>query len=157
VALLLALVLSLVAVPAHAFGETATAAQPRREDRGDLIVLHLYGSYYDMGRQQAELLGPVARRMYEYHRARYARSLAGSGLRMKLLDLGMTLMAWVGPLYEESGFFDEMNGIADGLGVPRADLLRAVIATSFGSTVFAAHPQRHRGRRCHHWAQRRLG
>jgi hypothetical protein len=137
-ALLSALALALFALPAQPLGETAASAQPRREDRGDLIVLHLYGSYYDMGRQEAELLGPVARRMYEYHRARYVHSLAGSGLRMKLFDLGMSLMAWVGPLYEESGFFDEMNGIADGLRVPRADLLRAVTATSFGSTVFAA-------------------
>jgi hypothetical protein len=136
--LLAALALLLVAVRAQPLGETAAAAQPRREDRGDLIVLYLYGSYYDMGRQEAELLGSVARRMYEYHRARYTRSLAGSGLRMKLLDLCMGLMTWVGPLYEESGFFDEMNGIADGLGVPHADLLRAVAATSFGSTVFAA-------------------
>jgi hypothetical protein len=137
-ALLVALALALVAVPAQPLSETAAAAQPRREDRGDLIVLYLYGSYYDMGRQEAALLGPVARRMYEYHRTRYAHSLAGSGLRVKLFDLGMRLMTWVGPLYEESGFFDEMNGIADGLGVPRADLLRAVTATSFGSTVFAA-------------------
>ena len=35
--------------------------QPRREDKGDLIVLHLYGSYRQMGRQQIELLGPVGR------------------------------------------------------------------------------------------------
>ena len=41
---------------------TALRRPPRREDRGDLIVLHLYGLYYEMGRQQAELLGPVARR-----------------------------------------------------------------------------------------------
>lgn len=40
----------------------AAAARPRREDRRDLIVLHLYGLYYEMGRQRAELLGPVAPR-----------------------------------------------------------------------------------------------
>ncbi|MGD0949810.1 MAG: C45 family peptidase [Candidatus Binatia bacterium] len=130
--------LSLVAVPAQPLGDTAAAARPRRENRGDLIVLHLYGSYYEMGRQQAELLGPVARRMYEYHRAKYAQLLTGGGLRLKVFDLGMGLLTRVGPLYEESGFFDEINGIADGLGVPRSDLLRAVTATSFGSTVFAA-------------------
>ncbi len=115
-----------------------SAGVPRREDRGDLIVLHLYGSYYDMGRQQAQLLGPVARRMYEYHHAKYVRSLRDADLRMKLMDWGVGLLTRLGPLYEESGFFEEMNGIADGLGVARGDLLRAVMATSFGSTVFAA-------------------
>jgi hypothetical protein len=134
----LALALSFVAARAQPLGDAAAAARPRREDRGDLIVLHLYGSYYEMGRQQAELLGPVARRMYEYHRGKYAQRLTGGGLRLKLFDLGMGLLTWVGPLYEESGFFDEINGIADGLGVPRSDLLRAVTATSLGSTVFAA-------------------
>jgi hypothetical protein len=28
---------------------------PRREDRGGLIVLYLYGSYEEMGRQEARL------------------------------------------------------------------------------------------------------
>ncbi len=130
-----ALLLLAAAQPARAGTVPST---PRREDRGDLIVLHLYGSYYDMGRQQAELLGPVARRMYEYHRAKYDRALNGTGLRLRLLDVGMALLPWLCPLYEESGFFEEMNGIADGLGVARADLLRATVATAFGSTVFAA-------------------
>ena len=38
---------------------------PRREDHGDLIVLHLYGSYREMGRQHVELLGPLAREVYD--------------------------------------------------------------------------------------------
>ncbi len=116
----------------------ANTGTPRREDRGDLIVLYLYGSYYDMGRQQAELLGPVARRMYAYHHAKYARVMQAGGLQLWLLDVGMRLLPWLGRLYEESGFFEEMNGIADGLGVSRADLLRATTASSFGSTVFVA-------------------
>lgn len=111
---------------------------PRREDHGDLIVLHVYGSYYDMGRQQVSLLGDVARRMYEYHLEKYRRHVAGGGMRLRIVDFGATVLPIVGPWFEESGFFDEMNGVADGLGVPRADLLRAVMASSFGSTVFAA-------------------
>jgi hypothetical protein len=118
--------------------QAATTGTPRREERGDLIVLYLYGSYYDMGRQQAQLLGPVAQRMYAYHLDKYRRGLAAGGLGLRVQDFGMRLLTWVGPWYEQSGFFDEMNGIADGLGVPRADLLRAVVATAFGSTVFAA-------------------
>lgn len=133
-ALAVALLL-LIASPVNA---QTSAGVPHREDRGDLIVLHLYGSYYEMGRQQAQLLGPVARRMYDYHHAKYIRMLRQADIRMKLMDWGVGLLTWLGPLYEESGFFEEMNGIADGLGVSRGDLLRAVMATSFGSTVFAA-------------------
>ena len=116
----------------------AAVAAPRREDRGDLIVLHLHGSYYEMGKQQAELLGPLAQRMYRYHRDKYARLTKSGGLRLEILDIGLSFLPWLGPLYEESGFFEEMNGIADGLGVSRSDLLRATTAASFGSTVFAA-------------------
>jgi hypothetical protein len=47
----------------------AQPATPRREQRGDLIVLYLYGSYREMGRQQVELLGPLARDIYDLHRA----------------------------------------------------------------------------------------
>ena len=48
------------------------------------------------------------------------------------------LWAWIGPYYEESGFHDEIEGLAAGLGVPPADVLRALFALSGGSTVFAA-------------------
>jgi hypothetical protein len=128
------LVVLCTALPARA----TPGAVPRREDRGDLIVLHLYGSYYEMGRQQVDLLGPVARRMYAYHRAKYDRVRRAAGFRMQVLDAGMSLLAWVGALYEDSGFFEEINGIADALSVSRGDVLRAMMATAFGSTVFAA-------------------
>lgn len=130
-----------VATLAVAGPQTSAAAghgEPRREDMGDLIVLHLYGSYYEMGRQQAHLLGPVARRMFDYHLDKFRREVAKSDSPARLLDRLAWLMTWLGPLYEESGFYEEMNGIADGLGVPRSDVLRAAAATSFGSTVFAA-------------------
>ena len=35
--------------------EAASDGVPRREDRGGLIVLYLYGSYEEMGRQEAKL------------------------------------------------------------------------------------------------------
>jgi hypothetical protein len=111
---------------------------PRREDHGDLIVLHLYGSYYEMGRQQVELLGPVAHRLYEYQHRNYEKATAAGGWQTRLLDWGTRLLPWLGPFQERSGLFDEMNGAADAMGVPRHELLRSTIATSFGSTVFAA-------------------
>lgn len=130
-------VLAVVAVTCSARAD-APGGSPRREDVGDLIVLHLYGSYYDMGRQEARLLGPVARRMFDYHLAKFQRELAKTDSPAALLDWAAWWMTWLGPFYEESGFYEEMNGIADEMGVARSDLLRAVTATSFGSTVFAA-------------------
>lgn len=135
-------VLGVLAVALLALGDGAAAPTagetPRREDHGELIVLHVYGSYYDMGRQQVALLGPVARRMYDFHLDKYRRHMARGGLQLRAVDLGAAVLPIVGPWYEDSGFFDEMNGVADALAVPRADLLRAVMASSFGSTVFAA-------------------
>jgi hypothetical protein len=131
----LALFVLITAPSVAAAGQSST---PRRDDFGDLIVLHLYGSYYEMGRQQARLLGPAMRRMYDYHVAKFRGEVVKRNSPARLLDWAAWWMTWIGPLYEESGFYEEMNGIADELGVSRADVLRAVAATSFGSTVFAA-------------------
>jgi hypothetical protein len=115
------------------------ADEPRREDRGELIVLHLYGSYHDMGRQQVELLGPVARRVYELQREEYRGVRARLGFGFALLDrIGVPLLVRLGPLYERSGLHDEMNGFADALDVSRADMTRAALAIAGASTVFAA-------------------
>ena len=120
-------------------GAQARAEPPSREDHGDLIVLHLQGSYREMGRQQAELLGPVLRRVYEIQHADFERGLASAGAAASWLDwLLFPLWSWIGPHYEESGFHDEIYGLAAGLGVPPADVLRALFALSGGSTVFAA-------------------
>jgi hypothetical protein len=117
----------------------ALAAQPGREDHGDLIVLHLQGSYQEMGRQQAELLGPVLSRVYQIQHDAFERGVARAGAAAGWLDrLLFPLWSWIGPYYEESGFHDEIAGLAEGLGVPPADVLRALFALSSGSTVFAA-------------------
>ena len=132
--LLILLASSLVACGHHEPPPSAA----RREDFGDLIVLHLYGSYYDMGRQQVELLGAVARQVYDYHRERYRTMIRWGDFGLRLTDWGASLLPMAGPLYEDSGFFDEANGMADALDVSRGDLFRAITAASFGSTVFAA-------------------
>ena len=117
----------------------ARAETPSREDHGDLIVLHLYGTYAEMGRQQADLLGPVLRRVYELQHADYERGLAKAGIAAVLQDwLLFPLWAWIGPYYEDSGFHDEIEGVAAGLAVPPADVLRALFSLSGGSTVFVA-------------------
>ena len=117
----------------------ARAEAPSREDHGDLIVLHLQGSYQEMGRQQADLLGPVLSRVYQIQHGAYERGLARAGAAAGWLDwLLFPLWAWIGPHYEESGFHEEIEGLAAGLSVPPADVLRALFSLAGGSTVFAA-------------------
>jgi hypothetical protein len=115
------------------------AVAPSRRDLGDLIVLEVAGSYEEMGRQEAELLGPDLRRVYTRQRADYERGLAQAGIAQHLLDaVGIPLWSAVGGWFEDSHFHEELGGMAQGLGVPRRDLLRALLSLGGGSTVFAA-------------------
>ena len=116
------------------------ADQPRREDRGDLIVLHLYGSYREMGRQQVELLGPLARDVYDLNRANWYRLLADIGPVAKLGD-SILPRFWMSfwRRHERSGLYDEIQGIADGLGVSASDGWRGVFGVlGGGTTTFVA-------------------
>jgi hypothetical protein len=133
-----ALVLLVLALGVARAGEPELEGA-RREDRGDLIVLHLRGSYYEMGRQQADLLGPEARAVYELQLHEYGEFRARAGMGFKLLDaVGLPLWARIALVNEDSGLYDELKGMADGLGISRIDLLRAELTLTGGSTVFAA-------------------
>lgn len=115
------------------------AAEPRREDAGDLIALHLYGTYREMGRQQAELLGDVLREVYAFHRAEYAAAVAAGGLGARLFDaLALPLWSFAGARFDASGMHEQIAGAAEALGVPPRELLRASLALDASSTVFAA-------------------
>ncbi|RIK91647.1 MAG: hypothetical protein DCC71_24920, partial [Proteobacteria bacterium] len=112
-------------------------AAPRREDFGGLVVLHLAGSYEEMGRQQAELLGPELRALYDFQRADYDRSLAELGTSTKLLEPpSIALASAVND--DASGFAATVRGLAAGLGVAPREVLRASFALDAGSTVFVA-------------------
>ncbi len=114
--------------------------QGHREDRGDLIVLHLRGSYREMGRQQVELLGPLAQEVYEVQRADWYGLIKDLGFAGKLADLILPRF-WTSLWFrfEKSGYYEEMNGMADALRVSRADGWRGVVgALGSGSTVFLA-------------------
>ena len=116
------------------------AGQPRREDRGDLIVLHLFGSYREMGRQQVELLGPVARDVYELQLADWRRLISGFGILAKLADRFLPRF-WMstGPQYDRSGLYEEIRGYADGLGVSAPDAWRGAFGVlGSGTTTFVA-------------------
>jgi hypothetical protein len=121
----------------------ATAAPPgftpSRRDLGDLIVLEVGGSYEEIGRQQAELLGEDLRRVYGEQRRAHDRAVARGGLADRLLDaVGIPVWAAAGGAFEDSHFHEELAGMAAGLGVPRRDLMRALLSLGGGSTVFAA-------------------
>ena len=112
---------------------------PRRRNEGDLIILEVSGTYEEMGRQQAELLGDELRRVYDLQLAAHARALGRSGWSDTLLDaVGFPLWSAFGGGFEDSSFHAELAGIAAGLGVSRVDVMRALLALGGGSTVFAA-------------------
>ena len=118
---------------------TQPAVSPSRHDYGDLIVLEVAGSYEDMGRQEATLLGPDLRRVYGQQLDDYERALAKGGVAQRLLDgFGIPLWSALGGWFEDSHFHEELAGMAAGVGVPRSDLLRALLSLGGGSTVFAA-------------------
>lgn len=125
---------------------SARAAEcPRRADVGDLIVLRVCGDYYEMGRQQVMLLEqePPERfslaRQYDFQRSAYYRGLAGAGLGARLLDeLVLPVLVPLDSIRDGSGYFHESHGIANALGVSRADALRFQLGALSGSTVFVA-------------------
>jgi hypothetical protein len=119
--------------------EAGVARPPVRRDLGDLIVLELAGSYEEMGRQAAELLGDDLRRVYDWQRRAHDRGVAHGGAAAWLLDrVGIPLWSAIGGAFEDSHFHEELAGMAAGLGLPRRDLLRALLSLGGGSTVFAA-------------------
>ncbi len=118
-----------------------TTREPRREDQGDLIVLHLYGSYRDMGRQHVELLGPLAREVYALNRADWDHLLDQFGTMIRLADLLVPRVSMLlGPRYDKSGLYKEIAGMADGLGVSAADGWRGLFGVLGGglTTTFLA-------------------
>jgi hypothetical protein len=117
---------------------SAEASDPRRTEFGDLIVVDVYGSYQEMGRQAGELLGEEGRRVYELNMKLY-RSTLGGGLGSWIYDR-IVLPLSVRFLSDDTGLFEEAAGYASALGVSRADMVRSQIGAgaAAGSTVFAA-------------------
>ncbi len=119
---------------------------PSRQDIGDLIVLRVCGSYYEMGRQQVELLnGEASERysvaaQYEFQRRAWTNGALRLGIGFKLLDwFSVPSLAWLGPATDDSGFYQEIRGIGDGIGVGRADAFRFWLGALLGgSTGFVA-------------------
>lgn len=112
---------------------------PRREDHGELIVLYLKGSYTEMGRQQAELLGDDLRRVVTFQREDYRRSLERAGRLARVAErVVLPFASALGRRGDASGFFAETLGMARGLGLSPREVLRAQFGLVAASTVFAA-------------------
>jgi len=131
--------LAMVLPTALALWATSAAAdEPSRTDHGALIVLDVHGSYREMGRQAAELLGEDGRRVYDLNLKLYRRTLSG-GFRSWLFDhVSLPVASWL--MSDDTGVSEESAGYAEALGVSRADLMRSQIGAgaAAGSTVFAA-------------------
>jgi hypothetical protein len=111
--------------------------QPRRQDFGDLTLLDVYGSYYEMGRQQMQLLGDEGRKQFEFQCAAYKSRT--TGFRGRTFDFLPPVGAWVESLYDDSGLIDESRGFASGIGLRGSDGLRFLLGSlPSGSTGFAA-------------------
>lgn len=129
------LLLMLLMIPtALAYGQ-----EPSREDIGDLIVLHLYGSYQEMGKQEAELLGPILQNVYEFQLADFKNYTSEAGVRGRIFNnILLPIYSMVAPVSDASSFYAEIGGMASGLGVPRRNVIRGLYSLAGGSTVFAA-------------------
>jgi hypothetical protein len=112
-----------------------SATLPRREDAGDLIVLHLQGTYREMGRQQVELLGPLGREIYDLHRSDWAGLLKTLGPLAAADRFLPRFWMTAGPRYDRSGTYDEILGIGDALEVSPAAAWRGVFGTLGGATT----------------------
>jgi hypothetical protein len=116
-------------------------ARARRQDRGDLIVLDLHGSYAAMGRQQVALLGDTGRELRDLYTDRWEGLVRREGMLGGVVNrLVFPLWSVLGGWREDSGFFAEAAGIAAALDGGGADGVRLLYGGVFGggSTVFAA-------------------
>ena len=93
-----------------------------------------------MGEQQVALLGPVAEDMRALLGDRWDRTLLRAGRGTRFADHVMVpLLAHAAPLYEQSGLFEELAGMAEAFSISRSDALRMFFAGLYGgSTAFVA-------------------
>ncbi|MGA7869459.1 MAG: hypothetical protein WCA22_01035 [Candidatus Binatus sp.] len=76
-------------------------------------MLYLYGSYEEMGREEARLLGQTAIDAETLYGDHWKGLLARMGVGVKIADtLWLPVLSWTEPLYEQSGMFAESVGIS---------------------------------------------
>ncbi|MEO6025721.1 MAG: C45 family peptidase [Candidatus Binatia bacterium] len=137
-----AAITALLLVPMTAGATTPQeAGRGRREDRGALILLDVYGSYGDMGRQEVELLGAEARALADLFGDHWgglvrSRGAFGAVVDRLILPFWTTFGGW----HEDSGMYEEAAAIARALDASSSDGMRYLYGGVFGggSTVFAA-------------------
>jgi hypothetical protein len=133
--------LLVTSVAGAAAADSADRPRASRTDVGDLIVLDLYGSYEEMGREEAGLLGPTAAGLADLYADRWHGLVRSQGVLGWFVD-DLVLPFWTsaGGWREDSGFFEEGSGIARALARRDADGVRLLYGAVFGggSTAFAA-------------------
>lgn len=119
-------VLAWLSLVVGAYGETKTAArcgQGFLETIDGYRVLHLKGTPYEMGYQHGALLKEHIRENIHYLldvKAR-ERKLKFMGLEVPPRDIILAIVQRERP-YLPRAYLDEMDGVADGAGVPRDDI-----------------------------------
>ena len=130
-----------------------TVPSGRLDWAGELPVVHLYGTPYEMGYQQGSLLRDPARASVEaflgFGDAALGIALAGKVFARRKLDDAWEEME---PSVPQS-YLDEMEGLADGTGLPlqlihRVHALSELTAVS-GAGFAAAGPATREGRLVH--------
>src|SRR5689334_22497206 len=81
-----------VGPPATAHAAVAKGA-PHREDHGALVVLDLYGTYEEMGRQEVELLGADAEGVRDLYAERWGGLVRAEGVLGRFVD-GIVFPVW---------------------------------------------------------------
>jgi hypothetical protein len=113
----------------------------RREDHGGLVVLHLAGSYREMGRQAATLLGEDARVAAQLYRRRWRRLVRDRGATGWLEDRILPgFWSLTGRWWDSSQLFRELAGMGEVLHAGPTDMVRGFYGGLFGggSTAFVA-------------------
>ena len=138
---LLGMLMAMTMTTAASAGGTA-APQPRRTDHGALIVLDVYGTYEEMGRQAVALLGDEALTVRDLYAERWNGLVREQGALGRFVDRVVLPVWWgFGGWRDDSGLFAETGGIARALaGDSPTDGMRLLYGGVFGggSTVFAA-------------------
>lgn len=120
--------------------DSPLASAPTKDVYGDLNVMHVYGDYESMGRQQVSLLGVKAQSIYLHNLQNYEEVIKSLNPFVSFIEpVGLPLGVSTGSWFDDSGFYEEIAGYSEELGVSKSDMLRSFLGNlGSGSTGFAA-------------------
>lgn len=125
---------------AWSFAPALLCAAPRVETVNELRVVHLDGSPYELGRRHGELLREPVRQSVGHMLGHFRRYLRVPGVR-SIVANGWLDRSWrQSKPFVPAEYLEELRGLADGSGVPLADLYRlhAIPDRTYACANFAA-------------------